>query len=66
MGTHDLDTIEGPFTYEAHPPEKIKFIPLNQVLSKMFCFFSFYSLFQTQELTAVEMMEFYVSEWDQS
>lgn len=31
MGTHDLDTIQGPFTYEALPPEKIKFVPLNQV-----------------------------------
>jgi len=24
IGTHDLDTIEGPFTYEALPPERIK------------------------------------------
>ena len=31
IGTHDLDTIEGPFSYEALPPEKIKFKPLNQV-----------------------------------
>ena len=31
IGTHDLDTIEGPFTYEALPPEQIKFKPLNQV-----------------------------------
>ena len=31
MGTHDLDTVEGPFTYEAHPPDQIKFKPLNQV-----------------------------------
>ena len=31
MGTHDLDTVEGPFTYEALPPEQIKFCPLNQV-----------------------------------
>lgn len=30
MGTHDLDTIRGPFTYEALPPEKIEFRPLNQ------------------------------------
>lgn len=30
MGTHDLDTIKGPFTYEALRPEEIKFIPLNQ------------------------------------
>ena len=31
IGTHDLDTIEGPFTYEALPPQDIKFVPLNQV-----------------------------------
>ena len=31
MGTHDLDTIQGPFTYEALPPEQIKFAPLNHV-----------------------------------
>ena len=31
IGTHDLDTIEGPFTYEALPPAQIRFKPLNQV-----------------------------------
>ena len=30
MGTHDLDTIEGPFTYEALPPEESVFAPLIQ------------------------------------
>ena len=30
IGTHDLDTLKGPFTYEAVPPEKIVFVPLNQ------------------------------------
>ncbi|EDO17229.1 hypothetical protein Kpol_1035p42 [Vanderwaltozyma polyspora DSM 70294] len=30
MGTHDLDTIEGPFHYRALPPKDIKFVPLNQ------------------------------------
>ncbi|KTW31449.1 phenylalanine-tRNA ligase, beta subunit [Pneumocystis carinii B80] len=30
IGTHDLDTIQGPFSYEAHKPEEINFIPLNQ------------------------------------
>jgi len=30
MGTHDLDTIQGPFSYEALPPEQIKFCPLNK------------------------------------
>lgn len=43
IGTHDLDTIEGPFYYNAKPPTDIKFIPLNQ----------------TKEMNAVELMEFY-------
>ncbi|KAK8199172.1 phenylalanyl-tRNA synthetase beta chain [Phyllosticta capitalensis] len=43
IGTHDLDTIKGPFSYEAHAPEDIKFIPLNQ----------------EKEMTAAEMMTFY-------
>ena len=30
MGTHDLDTVKGPFTYEAVSPTSISFIPLNQ------------------------------------
>ena len=30
MGTHDLDTVQGPFTYDALPPERILFKPLNQ------------------------------------
>lgn len=30
IGTHDLDTIHGPFTYEALPPKDIKFKPLNE------------------------------------
>lgn len=28
IGTHDLDTIEPPFRYEARDPEAIKFVPL--------------------------------------
>ena len=43
IGTHDLDTIEGPFTYEALPPEQIEFAPLNQ----------------TKSMNAKQMMEFY-------
>lgn len=43
MGTHDFDTISGPFTYEALKPEEIKFVPLNQ----------------TKEMNGREMMEFY-------
>ncbi|XP_050435827.1 phenylalanine--tRNA ligase beta subunit [Adelges cooleyi] len=30
IGTHDLDTIKGPFTYDAQPPDDIKFQALNQ------------------------------------
>lgn len=30
IGTHDYDTIKGPFVYDAKPPKDIKFKPLNQ------------------------------------
>lgn len=43
IGTHDYDTIKGPFTYEALPPKDIKFIPLNQ----------------TKEMDSAELMNFY-------
>ncbi|XP_057805023.1 phenylalanine--tRNA ligase beta subunit, cytoplasmic isoform X2 [Salvia miltiorrhiza] len=43
IGTHDLDTIEGPFTYEALAPKDIKFVPLKQ----------------TRNFSADELMEFY-------
>lgn len=43
IGTHDLDTIQGPFTYDALPPNDIKFKPLNQ----------------EKEMTATELMTFY-------
>ncbi|RIB10673.1 beta subunit of phenylalanyl-tRNA synthetase [Gigaspora rosea] len=43
IGTHDFDTIKGPFTYEALPPKEIKFTPLNQ----------------TKELDGEELMNFY-------
>ncbi|KAG5528486.1 hypothetical protein RHGRI_029245 [Rhododendron griersonianum] len=43
IGTHDLDTINGPFTYEALPPSEINFVPLKQVKS----------------FRADELMEFY-------
>ncbi|XP_039114555.1 phenylalanine--tRNA ligase beta subunit, cytoplasmic [Dioscorea cayenensis subsp. rotundata] len=43
IGTHDLDTIQGPFSYEAQSPEQIKFVPLKQVRS----------------FTADELMEYY-------
>ncbi|XP_043848385.1 phenylalanine--tRNA ligase beta subunit [Dromiciops gliroides] len=43
IGTHDLDTISGPFTYTAKPPSDIKFRALNQ----------------TKEHTACELMDLY-------
>lgn len=43
IGTHDLDKIKGPFTYEALPPDQIKFAPLNQ----------------TREMDGHQLMEFY-------
>jgi phenylalanyl-tRNA synthetase beta chain len=30
IGTHDLATVRGPFTYEALPPSDIRFVPLKQ------------------------------------
>lgn len=30
IGTHDLDTIKGPFKYVAKDPKAFEFIPLNQ------------------------------------
>lgn len=30
IGTHDLDTIKGPFLYDAKSPRNISFKPLNQ------------------------------------
>nr|NP_651237.1 Phenylalanyl-tRNA synthetase, beta-subunit [Drosophila melanogaster]Q9VCA5.1 RecName: Full=Phenylalanine--tRNA ligase beta subunit; AltName: Full=Phenylalanyl-tRNA synthetase beta subunit; Short=PheRS [Drosophila melanogaster]AAF56268.1 Phenylalanyl-tRNA synthetase, beta-subunit [Drosophila melanogaster]AAK93510.1 SD03863p [Drosophila melanogaster]AOQ09211.1 CG5706-RA [synthetic construct] len=43
IGTHDLDTLQGPFSYEALAPDQIKFKPLNQ----------------TKEMTGSELMDFY-------
>lgn len=43
IGTHDLDTVEGPFTYEALPPKDISFVPLNQ----------------TKQMNGEELMAFY-------
>jgi len=43
VGTHDLDTIKGPFRYMAKSPTEIKFKPLNQ----------------TKEFTSAELMELY-------
>ena len=46
IGTHDLDTIQGPFTYEALAPEDIKFTPLNQ----------------KEEMDGHRLMEFYAQD----
>lgn len=43
IGTHDLDKVKGPITYEARKPENIKFVPLNQ----------------SKEMNGHELMEFY-------
>lgn len=43
IGTHDLDTIQGPFTYEGLKPQDISFAPLNQ----------------TKVMNGNEIMEFY-------
>lgn len=43
IGTHDLDTIKGPFTFDAKSPKDIKFKPLNQ----------------DKEMNAEELMELY-------
>ncbi|XP_053176942.1 phenylalanine--tRNA ligase beta subunit [Scomber japonicus] len=43
IGTHDLDTITGPFTYTAKAPADISFKPLNQ----------------TKEYTATQLMSLY-------
>ncbi|KAF2539427.1 hypothetical protein F2Q68_00022678 [Brassica cretica] len=32
IGTHDLDTLQGPFTYEALSPKDINFVPLKQAM----------------------------------
>lgn len=43
VGTHDFDTIQGPFHYRALPPKDFKFIPLNQ----------------TKEMTGAQIVELY-------
>eukprot|EP01001_Neometanema_parovale_P001147 NODE_1129_length_1878_cov_112.068946_g1070_i0.p1 GENE.NODE_1129_length_1878_cov_112.068946_g1070_i0~~NODE_1129_length_1878_cov_112.068946_g1070_i0.p1 ORF type:complete len:595 (+),score=142.53 NODE_1129_length_1878_cov_112.068946_g1070_i0:63-1847(+) len=43
VGTHDMDTIKGPFTYNALPRKDIKFVPLKQEV----------------EITGEDFIEFY-------
>jgi|UniRef100_A0ACD5XND2 phenylalanyl-tRNA synthetase beta chain len=46
IGTHDLDTLQGPFSYEALPPKDIEFVPLKQ----------------EQSFTADKLIDFYRSD----
>ncbi|EDV24203.1 uncharacterized protein TRIADDRAFT_50402 [Trichoplax adhaerens] len=46
IGLHNLDTVQGPFYYDAKAPEDIKFKPLNK----------------DKEYTAAELMELYKSD----
>lgn len=46
IGTHDLDTVKGPFCYDAQKPEDIKFIPLKQ----------------SREFNAKDLLEFYLTD----
>ncbi len=43
VGTHDYDTIKGPFIYDARKPQDIVFTPLNK----------------TENIDAVKLMELY-------
>jgi phenylalanyl-tRNA synthetase beta subunit len=43
IGTHDLDSIRGPFVYDARSPQDIKFQPLGQ----------------SKEFRADDLLEFY-------
>lgn len=47
IGTHDYDTIKGPFVYDAKAPKDIKFKPLNQ----------------TEEMDGERLMTFYEVNW---
>ena len=44
IGTHDLDTIEGPYVYDARPPTDIEFVPLTP---------------DDRKFNAKELLEFY-------
>ena len=46
IGTHDLDTVQGPFVYDAQPPQEIVFIPLKQ----------------TRQFNSKELLEFYLND----
>lgn len=44
IGTHDMDTLEGPFTYDARPGKDINFVPLTP---------------DDRSFSATELLEFY-------
>jgi phenylalanyl-tRNA synthetase beta chain len=46
IGTHDLGTVEGPFTYSAEKPQDIKFIPLTE---------------ETQEFNSGDLLQHYAT-----
>lgn len=46
IGTHDLDSVKGPFIYDARPPQNIKFVALKQ----------------TEELDAIELFKRFESD----
>lgn len=46
IGTHDLDTVQGPFVYDAQSPDDIHFTPLNQ----------------TKDMSARKLMDFYAQD----
>uniref|UniRef100_A0A0N5CG86 Phenylalanine--tRNA ligase beta subunit n=1 Tax=Strongyloides papillosus TaxID=174720 RepID=A0A0N5CG86_STREA len=69
IGTHDLDTLEGPFTYEFKKPEDIKFIPLNDTVEmtapEMFTKFSVDSHLK-EYLHILEDQEYYPVIYDKN
>ncbi|PWA68924.1 tRNA synthetase beta subunit family protein [Artemisia annua] len=62
IGTHDLDKIEGPFTYEALPPKDIEFVPLKQVIVALFGLTSAYLHTSWKLSKLISLMEFYKSD----
>ena len=49
IGTHDLDAVKGPFTYDARPPQDIKFVPLTHTS-------------EGREFDGAELLEHYATE----
>lgn len=61
IGTHDLDTIQGPFIYDALPPEDIKFKALNQTeiysATKLMDIYSVNIILNLQKQSFVNILE---------